>query len=87
MASSERVQRALVAAANLSLEEREELITELILGLERDRESEPGYDEAWSAELRRRVDGVVSGKSKGVLWPQVRREIEARLAERRRESA
>src|SRR5579864_325722 len=87
MASSERVQRALAAASALSTQEREELITELILGLERDRDPEPGYDEAWSAEIRRRVDAVVSGRSKGVPWSQVRREIEAQLAERRRRPA
>ena len=65
MASSDRVQRALAAASELSKAEREELITELILGLERDREPEPGYDEAWSAEIRRRVDAVVSGRFPG----------------------
>jgi len=86
MASSERVQRALAAAHELSKEEREELIAELILGLERDRDPEPGYDETWSAEIRRRVDAVLSGKSKGVPWSQVRREIEAQLVERRRRS-
>lgn len=87
MASSERVQHALAAASALSTEEREELITELILGLERERDPEPGYDEAWSAEIRRRVAAVVSGRSKGVAWTQVRREIEAELAERRRRPA
>ena len=61
MASSERVQRALAAASALSTEEREELIAELVVGLERDREPEPGYDAAWSAEIRRRA--VVSGGS------------------------
>src|SRR5271165_4688284 len=65
MASSERVQRALAAASALSTEERAELIGELILDLERERDPEPGYDEAWSAEIRRRVDAVVGGASKG----------------------
>jgi putative addiction module component (TIGR02574 family) len=85
MASSERIQRALAAASELS--KREELITELILGLEHDRDPDPGYDEAWSAEIRRRVEAVVTGKSKGVPWTQVRLEIEEKLAERRRRSA
>jgi putative addiction module component (TIGR02574 family) len=87
MASSEGVQRALAIASDLSEEEREELIAELILGLEGDRRPEPGHDEACSAEIRRRVDAVVAGQSKGVPWAQVRREIEAKLAERRRRSA
>jgi putative addiction module component (TIGR02574 family) len=87
MASSERVQRALAAASELSAEERQELIAELVLSLETDREAGPGYDAAWSAEIRRRVDAVVSGKSQGLPWSQVRREIAEQLAERRRRSA
>jgi putative addiction module component (TIGR02574 family) len=87
MASSERVQRALAAASALSTEERAELIGELILGLERERDPEPGYDEAWTAEIRRRVEAVIGGASKGTPWPQVRSEIAAQLAERRRHSA
>lgn len=87
MASSERVQRALAAASALTTEERAELIGELILSLERDRDPEPGYDEAWSAEIRRRVDAVLSGTSTGRPWSQVRSEIAAHLAERRRRTA
>ena len=87
MASSERVQRALAAASSLTTEERAELIGELILSLERERDPEPGYDEAWAAEIRRRVDAVLSGASKGAPWSQVKREIAAQLAERRRQPA
>ena len=87
MASSERIQRALAAAATLSSAERAELIAELVLGLDRDRDPDPGYDEAWTAEIRRRVDAVVSGASNGTPWPEVRRELEAKLAERKRRSA
>jgi putative addiction module component (TIGR02574 family) len=87
MASSERVQRALAAASDLTTEERAELIGELILGLEREREPEQGYDAAWSAEIRRRVDAVVRGASTGAPWSQVKAEIAAQLAERRRRSA
>jgi putative addiction module component (TIGR02574 family) len=87
MASSERVQRALAMAADLSREEREEPIAELFLSLERDREPDPGYEEAWSAEVRRRVDAVVSGASKGLPWSEVKRELQAQLAARRRRTA
>jgi putative addiction module component (TIGR02574 family) len=87
MASSERVQRALAAASALTTEERAELIGELILSLEREGDPQPGYDEAWSAEIRRRVDAVLSGASKGAPWSQVKSEIAAQLAERRRRSA
>jgi putative addiction module component (TIGR02574 family) len=84
MASSERVQRALAAASALTAEERAELIGELILSLEREQAPEPGYDEAWSAEIRRRVDAVLGGGSRGRPWSQVKSEIAAHLAERRR---
>jgi putative addiction module component (TIGR02574 family) len=87
VASSERVQRALAVAAELSREEREELIAELFLSLERDREEDPGYDEAWSAEIHRRVDAVVNGTSKGLPWSDVKRDLQARLAARRRTTA
>jgi putative addiction module component (TIGR02574 family) len=82
MALSERVQRALAAASALSREERRELITELALGLARERAPKADHDEAWAAEIRRRVDAVVSGESRGVPWSQVRHEIEGKLAER-----
>jgi putative addiction module component (TIGR02574 family) len=84
MASSERVQRALAAVSGLSTEEREELIAELVLRLERERNPEPGHEEAWTVEIRRRVDAVLSGRSNGSPWSQVRREIEVELAERQR---
>jgi putative addiction module component (TIGR02574 family) len=84
MVSSERVQRVLAAASALSTEEREELVAELVLGLECDRNPEVGYDEAWSVEIRRRVDAVVSGRSTGSPWSRVRRDIEAQLTERQR---
>jgi hypothetical protein len=83
VAASERVQRALAAASGLSKEERDELI----VGLERDREPDPGYDEGWSNEIRRRLDGALAGRSKGTSWSQVRRDIEAQLAKRRRRLA
>src|SRR5579872_1736257 len=84
MALSEQVQRVLAAARGLSIAEREELIAELILSVEGDREPDPGYDEAWSAELHRRIDAVVGGASTGKPWSSVRSDIAAKLAERRR---
>ena len=80
---TEGVRRALAAAAGLSRQEREELVTRLILELEGDADADEGYDEAWATEIRRRVDAVLSGKSKGRPWKQVRAEIEAELARRR----
>jgi putative addiction module component (TIGR02574 family) len=85
MASSERIQRALAAASALTVQEREELVAQIILGLDRDRDPEPGYDDAWSTEIRRRVNAALSG-SAGTPWSEVRREIRERLVERRRRS-
>ena len=44
--------RILREADKMPREEREELIAELLLGLERDREADPGYDEAHSLRSR-----------------------------------
>jgi putative addiction module component (TIGR02574 family) len=82
MSSSERVQRVLVLAAELR--EREELAAELLLAVERESEPEPGHEEAWASEIRRRVDDALSGKTKAVPWEQAREEIRAALRSRRR---
>ena len=87
MASSERIRRALAAAAELSKDEREELVAELMLSLEHEGPPDEGYDEAWSAEIRRRVDAVVSGRSVGRPWADVRRELTEALEQRRRGTA
>lgn len=40
----------------------------------------PGdIDQAWSAEIRRRLDDLRSGRTKPVPWSQVRRRIRAAL--------
>jgi hypothetical protein len=82
--ASDRVRNALDAAAELSSEERKQLIAELVLRLDRDRDPDAEYGEAWSAEIRKRIDAVISGTSQGQSWSQVRQEIAAELAERRR---
>ena len=87
MASSERVQRALAIAAELSNEERDEVVAELLIARERELAPEPGYDEAWASEIRRRVDAVLAGTARTRPWPEVRTEIEEQLARRRRHSA
>lgn len=87
MALSDRIQKALAAASELTREEREVLLAELVLSLEYEAPPAEGYDEAWATEIRRRVDRVVNGTSDGAAWPQVRREIAAELARRRRLTA
>ncbi len=83
MIASARVQRVREAAADLSREEREELVRELILGLEASAAPVSGHDASWSEEIRRRVDDVLGGRSRGTPWSQVRRETEEALARRR----
>jgi hypothetical protein len=87
MSSSERVQRALAAAAELTKEERDEVVAVLLIARERDLLPEHGYDEACAFEIRRRVDAVLAGTAKTRAWPEVRTEIEEHLERRRRQSA
>lgn len=79
MASSERVHRALEAAADLTRDEREELVAELILRLEMEAEPDADWEEAWTAEIKRRVDDALSGKSATRPWSEVRDEIRRQL--------
>jgi putative addiction module component (TIGR02574 family) len=56
------------AALALSPAEREALAADLVTSLEK----EPGYDEAWDAELRRRVADIDSGRADLVPWEEAR---------------
>jgi putative addiction module component (TIGR02574 family) len=58
-------------AAELSDEERELLGVELLAGVE----PEPGYDEYWAAELKRRVGEIERGQARLVPWEDVRRQL------------
>jgi hypothetical protein len=49
---------------------------------EDETDPDAGYRDAWCAEIRRRVDLVLSGRSTGLPWPLVMRQIRAQLAER-----
>jgi putative addiction module component (TIGR02574 family) len=42
------------------------------------RESEPGYDTAWAAELRRRIVEIESERVQGIPAEQVIREMRAK---------
>lgn len=50
------------AAMRLPEEERQELGWELIDSAQK----EPGYDEAWAAEIARRIDDIDSGRVKTI---------------------
>ena len=61
-------ERLLQEAMQLSSDERELLAVELFASLKK----EPGYDEAWEAEIQRRIDDVDSGKSQLSDWDEVK---------------
>jgi putative addiction module component (TIGR02574 family) len=62
-------------ALALSADERAALAHELIASL--DGEPDPGAEEAWAVEIKRRVERFRSGESKGIPWEDVK----ARLLE------
>lgn len=57
------------AARQLTADERELLAVQLLVDLE--REKEPGYDDAWSEEIRSRLDDVDSGRVRMIPGEEV----------------
>jgi putative addiction module component (TIGR02574 family) len=76
--ASQILQRAL----DLSTRDRGALIARLIDSLE-DERSEEGVEEAWAAEIKRRVDDIRSGKACLIPEEEVRRRAAARLRDGR----
>jgi len=72
--ASEVLEKALA----LSPEERGMLIDHLIKSLD-EGPAEDGAEEAWSEEIKRRVDEIRSGKVEMIPGEQVRRLLAARL--------
>ena len=58
-------------ALRLSQDERELLALDLALSVEK----EPGYDEAWAAEIERRIAEVKAGQADLMDWDEAEREI------------
>ena len=65
------VSRLLEQALSLSIEEREALADSLISNL--DAKVDPGVQEAWEAEIGRRVADLDSGKTKTISWGELRK--------------
>lgn len=65
-----RVDHVLQTALQLSSDERSVVAAALIDSLETSEEST--ITDVWRAELHRRRDDLISGKTKGELWSQVR---------------
>jgi putative addiction module component (TIGR02574 family) len=60
-------------AMELDPDERDLLIIRLTL--ESDEGKEPGYDEAWSAEIKRRLDEIDQGEADLMDWEDFRKEL------------
>lgn len=64
-------------AAELTEEERASLAGLLIDSLE--SEADPGVEEAWAAEIQKRVAQVEAGTAQTVPWEEVRQRLISRL--------
>lgn len=61
------------AALAMSVEDRQDLLVQLMDSL--DGPPDEDYEEAWAAEIKRRLDDVRSGKAVTVPWEEVRRKL------------
>ena len=79
--------QVLERALDLSTEDRGALIARLIASLDDDSLDdapiEAGVEEAWAAEIKRRVDNLRSGKARLIPEEEVRRRAAARLRDGR----
>ncbi len=72
-------ERLLQEAMQLTSDERELLAVELFASLEK----EPGYDEAWGAEIERRIKEIDDGTVEMIPGDRVMAELRERLRGRR----
>ncbi|MFN0146217.1 MAG: addiction module protein [Dehalococcoidia bacterium] len=63
---------------SLGPDERESIAVELFQSLEDDRE--PGYEEAWAAEIKRRIQEIDDGTAVMVEGEEVMRQLRAGVA-------
>ena len=73
-----QVSEVLEKALTLSTQDRGLLIDRLIESLD-EGPADEGVEEAWSAEIKRRVDDIRSGKAKMIPYGEVRRRLRTRL--------
>ena len=69
----------LAQALKLAPEDREMVAAELMGSLEKD----PGYDDAWAAEIKRRIDEADSGRMQSIPRETVMAAARERLASAR----
>jgi putative addiction module component (TIGR02574 family) len=78
------VSKLLEQALSLSVEEQEALANSLISNLDGEINGGPaeeGMEKAWAEEVKRRVDGIRSSKTRMIPYEEVRRRLVARLAD------
>ena len=80
-AISLEVVQILERALELSAHDRGGLAARLIESLD-DRLPDEGVEEAWGAEIQRRLDDLESGKAKTIPWEEVRQRALVRLRDR-----
>jgi putative addiction module component (TIGR02574 family) len=68
------IENVLVAALRLPTESRAALAAELIQSLDQEEAGE-GVEEAWTEEIRRRLEEVDAGAVIPVPWPDARRRL------------
>ncbi|MHB0961512.1 MAG: addiction module protein [Pirellulaceae bacterium] len=68
--------QVLQSALALPESERAEIAASLILSL--DTDTDDGVDEAWAAEVRRRVESIDKGEVTLIPWDDLMREMRAR---------
>ena len=64
-----------ILAQAMELDEDERRLLAVRLGLSIGDEKEPGYDEAWSAEIKKRLDEIDRGEADLVDWEDFRKEL------------
>ncbi len=61
----------------------DQLFQQILLRMEEEEEASDVH-EAWTKEIERRAEDVLSGKAKSVPWTKVRKQLEAKLRAPRR---
>jgi len=74
---SRRAEELLEDALQLTLEERANLVSELIASI--DGEPDEDAERAWAAEIARRARRAIAGESSGTDWDIVKARIEGKL--------
>lgn len=75
---SSLLQEVAAKAHNLSVDERAELVHELIVSLDEGMDNE--FEAAWDAEIERRVKEIKSGKAKGRPAEEILAEIRVKYS-------